>query len=244
MTRTRAFLIHLGISLCIFGALALIVVTVWYPGFFYTTDGGWQGLRLLLGVDLVLGPLLTLVVFRSGKPGLRFDLSVIGIVQATCLVIGVWIVHDQRPLAIVYVDGRFYSVCAESFREVNVPVPDLSALPGPYPKWVTVALGKDLDKQSEIRLAMLRSGRMLSTLADHYAPFDPADVDPKESSPIEELVDRDRDTHALQKWIKKRGGELADYQFHTFGGRYAFAYLGFDARSKRFLGYLPTPAPT
>src|ERR1700741_1219082 len=113
MSRYKVFLVHLGISLPIFGLLAYLVVKVWYPDFFFYTDGGWQGLRLLLGVDLVLGPLLTLIVYRAGKPGLRFDLSMIGLVRATCLLIGVWIVRDQRPLAIVYVDGAFYTVCAQ-----------------------------------------------------------------------------------------------------------------------------------
>ena len=103
--------------------LAYLVVKVWYPDFFFQTDGGWQGLRLLLGVDLVLGPLLTLIVYRAGKPGLRFDLTVIGVVQVVCLAAGVWIVRGERPLAIVYIDGSFYSVTAQSFKEVDVPVP-------------------------------------------------------------------------------------------------------------------------
>src|SRR5215470_6530302 len=110
MNRIQAFLIHLGISLTIFGVLAYIVFAVWYPDFFFYTDGGWQGLRLLLGVDLVLGPLLTLIVYRAGKPGLRFDLTAIGTFQAACLAVGVWIVHGERPLAIVYVDGSFYTI--------------------------------------------------------------------------------------------------------------------------------------
>ena len=100
--------------------LAYLVVKVWYPDFFFQTDGGWQGLRLLLGVDLVLGPMLTLIVYRAGKPGLRFDLTVIGLVQLICLTAGVWIVHGERPLAIVYTDGSFYSVTAQSFKEIDI----------------------------------------------------------------------------------------------------------------------------
>ena len=92
-------------SLAIFAALAYLVVEIWYPDFFFLTDGGWQGLRLLLGVDLVLGPLLTLIVYRNGKPGLRMDLTMIGIVQASCLAAGVWLNHylDQptRSFAIL-----------------------------------------------------------------------------------------------------------------------------------------------
>src|SRR4029078_5802907 len=138
MNRLQGFLIHLGISLSIFGVLAYLVVEVWYPDFFFHTDGGWQGLRLLLGVDLVLGPMLALIVYRAGKPGMRFDLTVIGVVQFVCLAAGVWIVHGERPLAIAYSDGSFYSVTGQSFKELDVPVPDLDGFPGDYPKWVTV----------------------------------------------------------------------------------------------------------
>ena len=172
MNRFHAFLIHLGISLSIFGVLAYLVVKVWYPDFFFQTDGGWQGLRLLLGVDLVLGPLLTLIVYRAGKPGLRFDLTVIGVVQFVCLAAGVWIVRGERPLAIVYIDGSFYSVTAQSFREIDVPVPNLDALPGRYPKWVSVKLPEDATEQSTVRGEMLGAGRMLSTVSERYVPFE------------------------------------------------------------------------
>ena len=243
MNRVHAFLIHLGISLAIFAVLAYLVVQIWYPDFFFQTDGGWQGLRLLLGVDLVLGPLLTLIVFRAGKRGLRFDLTAIGVVQVVCLSAGIWIVHGERPLAIVYVDGSFYSVTAQSFKEVNSPVPELDALPGPYPKWVSVKLPKDYDEQSAVRGEMLRSNRTLSTLSDRYAPFDVNDVDSREAHPLKEIIDRDRDSKALQRWTTEHGGSPADYRYYLFGARYMYAYLGFDAKSNEFVGLLGTPAP-
>ncbi|HEY6598026.1 MAG TPA: hypothetical protein VIZ30_01880 [Pseudomonadales bacterium] len=242
MHRTQAFLIHLGISLSIFAVLAYLVVKVWYPDFFFETDGGWQGLRLLLGVDLVLGPLLTLIVYRAGKPGLRFDLTAIGVIQATCLAAGIWIVHGERPLAMVYSDGSFYSVTAQSFKEVNAPVPDLDAFPGPYPKWVSVKLPEDLEEQSNVRGEMFRGGRMLSTASEYYAAFKPEDVDVKEARDIKEITDWDRDSLALPRWMQDHGGTLANYRFFLFGARYVYAYLGFSVDTGRFVGFLDTPA--
>jgi hypothetical protein len=244
MSRFRAFLIHLGISLSIFAVLAYLVMEVWYPDFFFQTDGGWQGLRLLLGVDLVLGPLLTLIIYRAGKPGLRFDLTVIGVVQAGCLAAGVWIVHGERPLAIVYVDGSFYSVTAQSFKEVDTPIPNLDGLPGPYPKWVTVKMPADYDEQSKIRGAMLRSDRMLSTLSDYYVAFSTNDLDSRDAHAIKEITDRDRDSHALQSWLQAYGGSPEEYEYYPFGARYLYAYLGFNAKSHSFVGLLNTPAPS
>ncbi len=242
MSRLQAFLIHLGISLSVFGVLAYLVVKVWYPDFFFQTDGGWQGLRLLLGVDLVLGPVLTLIVYRAGKPGLRFDLTAIGVVQAACLAAGVWIVHAERPLAVVYIDGSFYTVTAQSFREAGAPIPDLDALPGAHPKWVSVELPDDATEQSTVRGKMLGAGRMLATLSERYVPFDVTHVDDRESRTLQEIKDQDRDSNALPKWFAAHGGSADDYRFFPFGARYVYSYLGFDTKSRRFVGLLSTPA--
>lgn len=68
MSRYLAAFYHLLISLVVFCFLAYLVVFVWYPEFFYSIDGGWEGMRIIIAVDLVLGPTLTLVVFKAGKP--------------------------------------------------------------------------------------------------------------------------------------------------------------------------------
>ena len=129
MSRFRAAAIHFGLSSLVFVVLAYLVVFVWYPDFFFNTDGGWEGMRIIVLVDLVLGPLLTCIVFRSGKPGLKFDLTMIGILQVCCLAAGVWVVHSQRPIALVFVDGSFFSMSHDDFSEANVAVPDLDSFP-------------------------------------------------------------------------------------------------------------------
>src|SRR6056297_3231108 len=136
MSRFAAFAIHLGISLVVFFLLAALVVYVWYPDFFFYSDGGWEGIRIIILVDLVLGPLLTLIVFDRRKPELKRDLAIIAMIQVSCLAAGTYVVWDERPLALVYVDGRFYSMTADDYRQAGVDLPDLSRIPGPSPKRV------------------------------------------------------------------------------------------------------------
>ena len=81
MTRFRAFTIHLTSSILIFLFFLGLMFFVWYPVPYFEIDGGWKVLRILAGVDVVLGPLLTLIVFKPGKPSLKFDMSVIVLVQ-------------------------------------------------------------------------------------------------------------------------------------------------------------------
>ena len=66
---------------------------VWYPTPYFAIDGGWQVLRILAGVDVVLGPLLTFIVFKIGKPSLKFDMSCIILMQIGALIYGGMIIR-------------------------------------------------------------------------------------------------------------------------------------------------------
>ncbi len=183
MNRFGAFLIHLGISFVIFVGLAALVVLAWYPDFFFQSDGGWQGIRIIVFVDLVLGPLLTLVVFNPGKPAseLARDPGIIAAIQVSCLVAGVYVVFQARPIALVHVDGNFYSMTAGAYSQLGLPVPDLSGFPGPWPKRVTVALPQDPIEQSDVRRQALASRTPLRALVPRYQAFTFADLDTTEA---------------------------------------------------------------
>jgi len=107
MSRFRASFIHLMISAAVVGSVLAVVYFIWYPGWYYQLVGVGGLLIILVGVDLVLGPALTLILFRSGKPGLVFDLTVIAIVQLTALLYGANAVFQQRPYFTVFVVDRF-----------------------------------------------------------------------------------------------------------------------------------------
>lgn len=81
MTKGRAFAIHLTASAAVVLILFAIMRLLWYPAPYFDINGGWTVLRILAGVDVVLGPILTLIVFKPGKPSLKFDMSVIVALQ-------------------------------------------------------------------------------------------------------------------------------------------------------------------
>jgi len=102
MNRYQAFGIHFGISLLIFIGLVGMVLFVWYPGILKEVDESWkQALTMIAGVDLVLGPLLTLIVFNPIKKSLKMDLSVIAVAQIAALIAGTYTVHQARPVALI-----------------------------------------------------------------------------------------------------------------------------------------------
>jgi hypothetical protein len=106
MSRYRAALIHLLISAVLVGNVIGLVIWVWYPEPSFEAVGTISIIGLLVGVDLVMGPLLTLIVFKHGKPGLMFDLSVIALMQIVALIYGSYTLYEEKPNYLVFAIDR------------------------------------------------------------------------------------------------------------------------------------------
>jgi hypothetical protein len=241
MNRFAAFAIHLGISLAVFAVLAALVVFVWYPDFFFEADGGWQGMRIIILVDLVAGPLLTLIVYKPGKPSLRMDLTIIAIFQVACLAAGTWVVWSERPLALVYSDGTFFSMTGGDFEEAKVDWAPLKSIEGPWPKRVAVQLDSDPTRESATRLQAFQSGRPLRTYVEYYQPLTSDMLDmAREAVPPAELEALDKASHLLPEWLARHGGSIDDYAFFKFATRYQYAFLGVRRSDGEIVGLLET----
>lgn len=105
--RFKCFLSHLLISLLIAGATLFLIFQIWYPSPLHTALGVGQVVWLMLGIDVVLGPLLTLVIAKQGKKSLKMDLAVIGLVQLVALAYGLYSIDKGRPVAIAFDVNRF-----------------------------------------------------------------------------------------------------------------------------------------
>lgn len=114
MTRWKAAGIHLGISVVV-GLIAFsLLYFVYYPQPYFAAAGADKLVLILLGVDVVLGPLLTLVVFKSGKKTLKFDLATIAGLQLAALVYGLHIMWFARPAFLLAVIDRIEIVYANT----------------------------------------------------------------------------------------------------------------------------------
>jgi hypothetical protein len=120
VSRGRAFLTHLVASATIVGSACAIIFFVWYPHPYFVATGAWTVLRVLIAVDLGLGPLCTLVVFKPGKRGLKFDLAAIALVQLAALVYGVMSIYQGRPYYTVFAVDRFYVLAREDVDQDEV----------------------------------------------------------------------------------------------------------------------------
>jgi hypothetical protein len=107
VSRKRAFSLHLLISVSVVSTVLFVLSLFWYPGDYFVMAGVWAALQVLIFVDVVLGPSLTLLLFKPGKPGLMFDMSVVVLMQVAALLYGVSVIYKERPYFLVFVVDRY-----------------------------------------------------------------------------------------------------------------------------------------
>jgi len=157
MSRWKAAGIHLSISLAIGLIVGALLFGLWYPPPYFHAAGADQLVLLLVSVDIVLGPLLTLVVFKSGKWGLKFDLALIGTVQAIALVYGLSVVLRSRPVFLVAAVDRFALVSASDIDDADLArgtKPEFKSLSWTGPRIV----GTRLPPYGKARTRLMMSG--------------------------------------------------------------------------------------
>jgi hypothetical protein len=118
--RYQAFAVHMAISLVIFFILLVCITQYWYSGILFDAGNGWKAIGIIVGIDLILGPLLTLIVFNHNKTNLKFDLWVIALVQAAALTYGTWTIYQTRPIALAFINSSFLTLYANSDIAKNV----------------------------------------------------------------------------------------------------------------------------
>ncbi len=158
MTRLRAFVIHLTASATVMLLFLPIMWLIWYPAPYFAINGGWTVLRLLAGLGVALGPILTLIVFKPGKPGLRFDLGVILALQLAALAYGGALLYQQRPAFIVFAVDRFTVIPAAEVDFARLRYPELKRLVGVGPLFAQALPPEDREVRNALMFAVALNG--------------------------------------------------------------------------------------
>lgn len=168
---------HFGLSVFVALAAAFLVFGLWYPGDFREMVGGRELFFLVVTVDVVCGPLLTLVLFNPQKPKgeLRRDLSWVGLMQMAALVYGLWTVWTVRPLYLVAEIDRFKVIAAHQVdpESLSAVTPSLQRKPWEGPLTVGLrALTKE--EKEKVMFESVEGGRDYGERPEYFVPYDDA----------------------------------------------------------------------
>jgi len=131
---------------------------------------------LLMGVDIGIGPLLTLIVVSPHKSRklLRLDLSVIAILQMLAFAYGVHVIAAARPVFVVAEIDRLVLVTAGELTDADLAkghLPNFRAR-----SWIGPILVGALPPKGqegiEIAEQNIRGGKDIDQLPRFYVPYD------------------------------------------------------------------------
>ncbi|WP_339413880.1 TfpX/TfpZ family type IV pilin accessory protein [Pseudomonas sp. EA_35y_Pfl2_R5] len=171
--RFKAFFIHLSLSAVLAVPAVLLVFKLWYPAPLHVAVGVTKIFLLLLLVDVVLGPLLTLLVYKPGKKTLVLDLTVIAMLQLSALCYGLWVVAEGRPAWLVFNSDRFDLVRVLDIdgRKLSSALPEYRSPPQFGPRWVAAVSPVDAAARNELMFEAGLGGSDLPQRPDLYRPL-------------------------------------------------------------------------
>lgn len=236
--------IHLGISLTIALLAALLVFGLWYPYPYREMSGGRELFLIVVAVDVILGPLITLAVFNRAKPAreLKRDLTLVALLQLAALGYGMWTVFVARPVHMVFEYDRFRVVHA-----IDVPVelltrtpPDVVALPLTGPTLLSLRQFKDANEKMEATMAAL-GGLSLSARPDLWQPYAKAKNEIWQAAkPVSELRKRFPSQVALiDAAVAASNRRVETLAYLPLVGRRSFWTVLLDPVTEDVVGYLP-----
>jgi len=236
------------LSLLIFSSLVFVMLMWWFPGELFLLDGGWQGLKIVALIDLVLGPMLTLVLYKPGKSSLVFDMSCVAAFQIAALAYGFYATYHQRTVAVVYADRNFTTLSADAATVAHEELIELNESPKPI---------RDLDNAYPAMLltpepAPSEFGDYVSKLLNGY-PESHERLDlfvkrgPEHAQTLSKLAKKQEDLEltgadkSVNKAIEKGNFDKTDIEIHHFKARYAQGLVLFSKSEQKILDYVPIP---
>lgn len=190
LNRWQAAAIHLALSALIAATAFGLIVALWYPGAYFEAMGGRDLLILLVGVDVCIGPLLTLVVFDPAKKELRRDLAIIAAVQFVALAYGAWVTFNARPVYLVFAKDHFDVVAASELdaADLAAAAPEYRSLSLTGPRVVGARMPEDVNERNAVIFATT-AGKDLQNFPKYYLPYDEVSAEAKKSAkPLNALL--------------------------------------------------------
>lgn len=240
LSRFQAFAIHLLISSFILGSFLGFVFLVWYPQPFFVVEGLVQIIWVLVGVDVVLGPALTLVVFKSGKPGLKRDLSIIAAIQIAGFIYGAHTFYTERPIFAVFYDSDYFEVIpASAMNDISKLDPALNHSKYAGPTIVFVEAPTEIDELKIILEDMKKGGPSIHLRPEYYRPLKGhINKKFKLSQNLDEMQKIPVHERAINQFKAEYGERVRDFVYFPLVGNLTSRLLAIDRKTETVVDYV------
>lgn len=196
-TRIYASLCHLAASACIVLLAGALVFYGWYPGDLANLSGAAGIFVMLVGIDLVLGPSITLLIFDVVKKPvteLKRDVLVVVMLQLAALVYGLNALFVARPAYVVFNSGQFDLVFANELMKGVAETESASPYSdAPFfgPVLVAAQLPEQADIAAKLVMNAVAGGADVQNIPALFVPYESQQKSVRLlAKPLSELNDR------------------------------------------------------
>ena len=169
--KLKASLIHLALSIVLVGLVIGSIVFLFFPQLFIHISDFKEIASIIISVDLILGPLLTFVVFQPNKKSIKFDLSVIAALQFSALVYGAYALFEVHPVYITFNVDRFTIISAKDAEPEKAQYDEFKVSKLATAKLAFAKMPEDQAKRNEIILTAAMGGGDLDQRVEYYEPY-------------------------------------------------------------------------
>ncbi|KKW68797.1 hypothetical protein AAV94_03345 [Lampropedia cohaerens] len=174
--RLRAMSVHFLVTLAVAAVAAALVFGLWFPPPFARMLGGLELFMLVVACDLVLGPLISLVIYNRKKPRKELvrDYAIVAAIQLAALAYGLHTVAITRPVFVVLAVDRLEVVSAGQLTDQDLQQatqPQWQSLPWRGPHFVWAQRPQTAQERNEIMFSAL-AGKDLQHYPRYYRPLE------------------------------------------------------------------------
>lgn len=237
--------IHLAIGLSVVLSFLLFCYFVLYTPEILWLEGGTDVALIILAVDLAVGPILTFIVYRRGKPGLVFDLTLIALVQTAAFAYGAWALYSQRPLYLAFEIEHFSVIAASEIDLSRLEDETLRPHPMAGPRPVYVVKPTENEERTRIMFEAGLGGKDIRHHPEYYRHvIDHLDAVRSRSYTLEDLRERTpRVVPKIEESLTGSGRSAEDVLFAPIDGHIRSATVMLDRDTGEILDYIDVSIP-
>jgi hypothetical protein len=173
----------LGLHLLASASTLTIILGIFYLGWYkwpgwYLADAIYL-ITVMIGVDVVIGPLCTFIIASDKKPRRELirDISIVVAVQICALIYGSTVLWNGRPLYYAYSEGvlqlvQGYDINAHESELGRQQNPEFAPHWYSLPRWIWAPLPEDPQLRKEIVVGSIEGEDDVISMPRYFRPWD------------------------------------------------------------------------
>lgn len=203
--RLEFFLSHLLVSFLIALLVIGLIFFIWYPTPLATAVGVTHIFLMMLAIDVIIGPILGLLIYKEDKKTLKLDLSIIITIQTIALCYGIYGIEQGRPAWLAFNVDRF-----EMVRKNEIIQDHLGQAKQQFqspswlkPQFVAVKFASNSEERNQNMFEEVFAGISLAQRPERYVNFAQAKAQIKQRAKnLEELKDYNNEKSVMDTLAK------------------------------------------